>query len=270
MNLWSPTITEFPTTESTITLETRRLTVRQWGAGPPAIVILHDGLGSIEQWGQVPSAVAERTQLTVAAYDRSGHGQSTPVPSGPWPTDWLHREAEVLHDVLEHLGCEHPLVVGHSDGGSIALIHAATHGGEQATLTLAAHTWVEPVCFDAIETMRAASERIEHGLGRFHAHPAELFEAWSGVWTSPDFQRWDIRTLVGQIDRPVWIAQGTDDEYATPSHAVLSAEAVGSNARPLTLDGGRHLLHHHDPEMVIGLIVDFARELGANDSDAAG
>lgn len=244
--------------------------MHQWGAGPPSIVMLHDGLGSIEQWGLVPGTVAERTNLTVAAYDRSGHGQSTPVPSGPWPTDWLHQEADVLHDVLESLGCDQPLVVGHSDGGSIALIHAATHGGEQATLTLAAHTWVETICFDAIESMRAARDRFEKGLSRFHSHPAELFEAWSGVWTSSEFQRWDIRGVLGQIARPVRIAQGSDDEYATPSHATLSAEAIGSNARAVPLAGGRHLLHHHDPEMVVDLIADFVGELGATNSDATG
>ena len=222
------------------------ITTHTWGSGSPDIVMLHDGLGSIAQWGDVPERIAFETGVTVMAYDRPGHGRSEPVPDGPWPTEWLRHNADVLDELLTHHGAERPMLVGHSDGGSIAL-------------PIAAHTYVEPICSGAIVDMRANSDRIVSGLGRNHSHPAELFEAWSGVWVSDEFQSWDIRPELSAIDVPTIVAQGTNDEYATGAMVHDTVAAIGSNARAYFIADRGHLVHYEAPDPVVALAVVPAR-----------
>jgi pimeloyl-ACP methyl ester carboxylesterase len=239
---------------ATVAVGGDRLTVATWGPGRPSIVLLHDGLGSIGQWQEVPSGLAARTGRTVLAYDRAGHGRSTPVPVGAWPADWLRREADVLAGLLDALDIEDPVLVGHSDGGSVAAIHGALTRNRSPLVLLAAHTWVEPDTADEIGRMRAAPDRIVAGLARHHAAPRALFEAWSGVWTSAEFARWDIRPQVAAIAAPVLVVQGGADEYASPEHAEVTARAIGDNAQCLLLDGLGHLLHHEAPDVVIDVV----------------
>lgn len=232
------------------------LEVAVWGAGPPAIVLLHDGLGSIAQWRSVPGQLAARSGSAVLAYDRAGHGSSTPVPDGAWPPDWLHREAERLGGLLETAGAAHPLLVGHSDGGSIALLHAIDAGSSiRGVVGLAPHSWVEQVCVDAISDMRRRRAPVVTALGRHHRAPAELFEAWSGVWTGAAFRSWDIRPALSGVSTDVLVVQGSEDEYATADQAVQTADAVGPGARCRILPGSGHLLHHDDPATVLELVL---------------
>ncbi len=242
----------------TVSLDGAELRVAQWGAGPAEIVMLHDGLGSIDQWRSIPGQVAATAGRTVLAYDRPGHGDSTPVPGGPWPADWLHQEADRLARFLAAVDVDRPLLVGHSDGGSIALIHGASTGGRDLAgiLTLAAHTWVEQRCYQAIAEMRTAPDRFVAGLARAHANPAAIFEAWSGVWVSDEFGRWDIRPQLSSLACPTVVAQGRLDEYATEAHVTETVAAIGASARPLLLDGVGHLLHHQDPALVVDVIID--------------
>lgn len=233
------------------------VTVARWGDGPADILLLHDGLGSIAQWRGIPSQVAATTGKTVLAYDRPGHGHSTPVPTGPWPTDWLHLEADRLSRLVPKLDLvAEPMVVGHSDGGSIALLYAAGGGPMRGLLTLAAHSWVEQLCFDSIVGMRANTDAIVRGLGRDHPHPAEVFEAWSGVWVSDGFRTWDIRPMLATIACPTVVAQGARDEYASQAHGFETAAAIGDNAEATLLDGVGHLLHHQDPDLVVRVIAE--------------
>lgn len=228
------------------------------------VVLLHDGLGSITQWRSVPAHLAAATGRQVIAYDRPGHGTSTPVPTGAWPADWLHREADRLAALLDALELGPTHLVGHSDGGSIAALHAVAAAGTAgvASLTmLAAHAFVEPVCVDAIAAMRTSPAPVIAGLARAHAHPAEVFEAWSGVWVSDEFARWDVRTQLGCITCPTLVVQGTADEYATDEQATSTAAAIGENARCDLLDGMRHLLHHQDADRVVALLADWLAEL---------
>lgn len=240
----------------------RSLTTATWGQGRPEIVFLHDGLGSISQWRDVPAAVAERTGHTVMAYDRAGHGASTPVPTGAWRADWLHTEAVVLAELLESLAIERPLLVGHSDGSSIALIHAAAAGEPVLGLVaLAPHSWVEPVCVDAISAMRLAPAVIIAGLARHHADPVAIFEAWSGVWTSEEFGQWDIRDQLSSVAVPTLIVQGTADAYASSTHAAETARAIGDNAEHRLIDGLGHLLHHEDADLVVDTVAEFGASI---------
>lgn len=228
--------------------------VRSAGALGSPIVLLHDGLGSITQWRDVPARVAQRTGRSVLAYERPGHGTSTPVPTGPWPTRWLYHEADRLPVVLRALGVERPLVVGHSDGGSIALIAALAGLDAERVVAIAAHTWVESICRESIVGMRENRDAIVGGLARFHEHPEAVFEAWSGVWVSEEFGRWDLRPDLAALEIPTVIAQGDADEYATAAMVTDTVTAIGSNARGVFIPGGRHIVHHHDPDAVVDLV----------------
>ena len=231
------------------------INTQTWGDGAPEIVLLHDGLGSITQWGDVPERIAAETGATVMAYERPGHGTSEPIPNGPWPTEWLRDNAELLADVLAHHGAERPMLVGHSDGGSIALLYASMYP-VSGVASIAAHTFVEPICSGAIVEMRAKTAGIVWGLARHHAHPAELFEAWSGVWVSDEFQAWDIRPELSAITVPTIVAQGTNDEYATDVMVHDTVAAIGSNARALFFADRGHLVHYEDPDPVVALAVN--------------
>ena len=243
-----------------------QLTTKTWGEGSPEIIFLHDGLGSIAQWRDVPGAVAAATGRTVMAYDRAGHGASKPTPSGPWPADWLHHEAEVLSEVLNSAGADKPLLVGHSDGGSIALVyaasrHASDRNAARGVLSLAAHAYVETVTVDAIKGLRANTAAVTGALGRHHNEPEAIFEAWSGVWVGDDFAPWDIRTLLADVEMPVLAVQGDADEYASPDHVAEIAAAIGPNSTSRLVPGIRHLMHHDDPDLVVDLVVEMAAEL---------
>lgn len=232
-----------------------------WGDGRADIVMLHDGLGSIAQWRDVPGAIHNATGRTVLAYDRAGHGTSTPVPTGPWPVDWLHQEAELLAELLDLRAVDRPLLVGHSDGGSIALLTAAGGRSLRGVVTLAAHAYVEEVCVERIRSMRGEAEGWVARLGRVHDEPAAVFEAWSGVWTSEAFRAWDVRPDLHAIECPSMIVQGLDDEYGTPEQAWSTAAAIGDNGTCVLLPGLGHLLHHEAPERIVQIVRGFERSL---------
>jgi pimeloyl-ACP methyl ester carboxylesterase len=240
-----------------------RLRTATWGEGRASIVLLHDGLGSIGQWRDVPSEIHRETGATVMAYERAGHGASRPAPTGSWPADWLHREAAVLNDLLGALDIEAPTLVGHSDGGSIALIHAANGVACQGVIALAGHTWVEGICVESIQAMRAGRAHFINALGRHHDAPDAVFEAWSGGWVSDDFAFWDIRPLIGAIDCPVIVVQGTRDEYATDAQLTETVTAIGANAEMHRVEGGRHVLHQTRPDLVTALVAAFYDQHGA-------
>lgn len=231
-----------------------------WGDGPPEIVLLHDGLGSIVQWGEVPRRIAGETGATVMAYDRPGHGRSVPAPRGPWPTEWLRHNAVLLDGLLADHQVERPMLVGHSDGGSVALLYSSAYADRvRGVVSIAAHSFVEPICSGAIVDMRADSDRIVRGLGRAHAHPAELFEAWSGVWVSDDFRSWDIRPELSAISAPTVVAQGTEDAYATDAMVHDTVAAIGDDATAHFIANHGHLVHYEDPDPVVALAADHWR-----------
>lgn len=238
------------------------LDVATWGDPAPTVVFAHEGLGSIGQWRDVPARVAESGHLGVLAYNRAGHGASEPVPAGPWPADWMSREAVVLGALVERC-CNGPVrLVGHSDGATIALLCAAQRP-ELVTdvVSLAAHSWVETKCVAAIRALRSDPADLLDGLARYHDHPAALFAAWSGAWVSDAFADWDIRPQLADVAAPTLIAQGVDDAYATQAMATDTAAAIGPNARARIVEGAGHLLHRDVP----GLVVDWAlRGAGAD------
>jgi pimeloyl-ACP methyl ester carboxylesterase len=228
------------------------LDVATWGPAPPTVVFAHEGLGSIGQWRDVPARVAREGRLGVLAYNRAGHGTSGPVPTGPWPPDWMSREAVVLGRLVEHC-CDGPVrLVGHSDGATIALLCAALRPGLVTdVVSLAAHSWVEPKCVEAIRALRVNPDGLLAGLARYHAHPAAVFAAWSGAWVGDEFTAWDIRPQLTAVAAPTLVVQGVEDAYATEAMATGTAAAIGPNARVQLIPGAGHMLHREVPGRVV-------------------
>jgi pimeloyl-ACP methyl ester carboxylesterase len=195
----------------------------------PSLVLLHEGLGSARLWRGFPDRLARATGRRTIAFSRHGHGDSDPPPKPRTPA-FMHEEAlEVLPEVLRHLEIEAPVLVGHSDGASIALIHAAHHRVE-GVVAIAPHVFVEHLC---LEEIRRARERYANGdlrerMARHHRDPDAAFFGWNDVWLHPDFMRWSIIEEIPRIDSPLLLIQGERDEYGTL--AQLDAIQQGANA----------------------------------------
>jgi pimeloyl-ACP methyl ester carboxylesterase len=185
------------------------------------IVFLHEGLGSVAMWREWPQSVCEATGRAGIVYSRRGYGGSDPVPDvrgrGRLGVDYMHREArEVLPALLESLGIERPVLVGHSDGGSIALLHAADFP-VSACVVMAPHVIVEDKSVRAIEEARAAFESggLRERLGRYHCDVDGAFWQWNDIWLDPAFRAFDIRAECRRITAPVLAIQGEEDPYGT-------------------------------------------------------
>jgi pimeloyl-ACP methyl ester carboxylesterase len=166
----------------------------------------------------------------------------------------MSREAEVLSELIGLFGSPPVRLVGHSDGGTIALLCAARHPHLVSdVLALAPHSWVEPKCVEAIRAIRHTRESVVPALARYHDHAAELFEAWSGAWTMPEFASWDVRPQIAAINCPVSVVQGENDEYATERMAWCTARAIGPTAEVVVVPGCRHAIHRHEPDLVVQL-----------------
>lgn len=241
-----------------------RLEHRWWGSGAdggPVLVLLHEGLGSVDQWKDLPVDMAAATGLPVFAYSRQGYGRSTPLGE-PRAPDYMHHEALlVLPRVLEAAGIDDPILVGHSDGASIALIHAgAGAGAARAIVTVAAHIYVEQVCVDHIAAMRRPGEdrdELVERLGRYHRDPEATFAGWSDIWVSPDFRTWDIRPHLAGIECPVLVVQGCDDPFNTVAMVDGIVAGVAGPAEPLLVPDCGHVVHRDQPELVVTAVARF-------------
>ncbi|WP_237017362.1 alpha/beta fold hydrolase [Gordonia zhenghanii] len=223
----------------------------------PTIVFLHEGLGSVGQWGRLPSLVGRATGMRVLVYSRHGYGGS--AGDGPTGADYLHREAlDVLPEVLACLDIDAPILVGHSDGASIAAIHASAHRVRAAVL-IAPHVVVEDATRSGIrDTAAHFADRVRPKLAVFHDEPDSLFDRWSGVWLSDEFAAFDLTGLLPDIGAPLLVVQGVHDEYGTPVHADIVAEHASGSVQIRLLEGHGHHPHLHDPEAIAALIADFA------------
>lgn len=234
-----------------------QLAAAVWGAGAPSIVLLHDGLGSLAQWRGVPAMLAARTGRAVAAYERAGHGESTPVPTGGWPARWHRHEAEVLERVMAHLAMSERIVVGHSDGATIGFEHAMLGHHQDMLVAIASHSFLEDVALETCRSLWANADRVAARLAASHEHPRAVVEAWCKGWMSPAMADYDLRPELGSLEHPVLIAQGELDEYATTDQAITTAAAIGPNAELHLEPGVRHLWHHDDPNGFVELVAEF-------------
>lgn len=228
-------------------------------ADGPVLVFLHEALGCDSMWKGVPTALSDATRLPFLTYDRLGHGRSGPLP-GPRDERYLEVEAyEVLPAVLEASGVTDPILVGHSDGGTIALMYASRRR-VRAVVAEAAHVFVEEVTLAGI---RAAVETwdttdLDSRLARHHGDKtAALFRAWAETWLSEPFRSWNVESCLAGVAAPVLVVQGADDEYGTLRQVEAIAGGVSGPSRTLLVPGCRHIPHLQAPDTVLPAIADF-------------
>lgn len=234
-------------------------------AGPadqPTLVFLHEGLGSVALWRDWPQSLCAQLGCPGLVYSRQGYGQSDPRPdvrgSGRLQPDYMHHEAlQVLPELLRQSGIERPVLVGHSDGGTIALLHAAHHP-VAACIVMAPHVVVEDISVHAITAARQAYEEgpLRARLTPFHADVDGAFWQWNDAWLNPAFRDYDIRQEISAITSPLMAIQGEDDAYGTMTQIDDIAAAV-PHAQLLKLPQCGHSPHKDQPEAVARAIEAF-------------
>ena len=229
----------------------------------PALVFLHEGLGSVGLWRDFPARVAAATGRCVLVYSRFGHGDSDPLATPRTPR-FMHEEAlETLPALLDRFDLRGPVLIGHSDGASIALIHAGTAGRPVSGLALLApHVFVEDVSIEGIEAARQAFAETDlpARMARHHRDAEATFRAWNDAWLAPEFRSWNIEDVLGGIACPVLVVQGTQDQYGTLAQVAAIERGVRGPFRRLVLDVG-HAPHLEAPEETLAAIVDLVGSL---------
>jgi pimeloyl-ACP methyl ester carboxylesterase len=250
---------------SSLTVSRRRLGYRVMNEDGrrPTVVFLHEGLGSIELWRGFPDDVVEATGHRGLMYSRYGHGWSDSA-SEPRPIDFVTREAlDVLPEVLDQLDVHCPVLVGHSDGASIALEYAAHHR-VTALVLLAPHVFVEATGLEAIAgiTRRFADGKLAMKMAKYHRDAASTFWAWSDVWLDPDFASWNMEHMLPRIDCPTLLIQGTDDEYGSMAQIDAIERQIAGPVERVELDECGHSPHLSQSEATRKVTVRFIRRTG--------
>ena len=226
------------------------------------MVLLHEGLGSTAMWKGFENALAQATASRVLVYSRPGYGQSTPRASDEhWEPDFMHRQAlAVLPALLDVLEVQHPVtLVGHSDGGSIALIAAAAFRERiKGVVTLAPHTHVEDICITAIDGLDQAYTQggLRASLARYHADPDSAFHGWRNAWLNPAFRAWTLHDEVQRIRCPMLAMQGLDDNYGTLAQ-IHGIQQRAPQTQLLELPQCGHSPHRDQPRAVLQAIAAF-------------
>jgi pimeloyl-ACP methyl ester carboxylesterase len=234
----------------------------------PTLVFLHEGLGSVGLWRDFPDKVSRRLGMPGLVYSRYGYGGSDGL-TGKRTARFMHEEAlEVLPRLLDQLAIEAPLLVGHSDGASIALIHAAASGRPVRGLVLMApHVFVEPICVESIAKIRGTyfeKPDLRQRLTKYHAHVDDAFLGWADAWLLPEFRDWSIEEMLGGVTRPVLVMQGRDDEYGTLEQLDRVERGVKGPVTRLVLDECGHSPHRDQETAVIDAITTFASAIQYN------
>ena len=214
-------------------------------------------------WRDFPARLAAATGCRTLVYSRYGYGQSD-VLVKPFGTDYMHREArETLPELLAALDLGNPVLVGHSDGGSIALIHAGGAGRNVAGLILMApHVFVEDISIASIAQAKVAFETTDLGqkLGKYHRDPVKTFRGWNDIWLHPAFRAWTIEGLVRDVRCPILAIQGEDDEYGTMDQVERIAR-LAPDVELVRLADCRHSPHRDQPDAVLEALVRFVDRL---------
>ncbi|MEN6467078.1 MAG: alpha/beta hydrolase [Syntrophaceae bacterium] len=259
-------IKDFPVEDFFIRAAGRRLQARRLGRHNkgPALVFLHEGLGSIAQWRDFPELLCRKAGLPGLIYDRLGYGGSEPI-NEKRRVEYLHEEALAsLPEVLQKCHVGKALFVGHSDGGSIALLFAAVHPERTAgVITEAAHVFVEDVTVDGIRAAVALYERgdLKEKLARYHAGNTEgAFRGWADTWLAPEFRNWNIEEYLSSIHAPLLAIQGCNDPYGTPAQVKSIVSRVNGPARGLIIPGCGHIPHIQAKQRVLSEMAEFVLE----------
>ena len=238
----------------------------EWvGEGSAQLVFLHEGLGSIQQWRDFPAKVAAAAGCRALLYDRYGYGQSDVLAEPRRTVRFMHDEALVaLPEILSGLKMQSPILVGHSDGASIALIYAGAGHAVRGVVAMAPHVFIEPICLSSIRsaTQTFESTDLAQKLGRYHRDARKTFYGWADVWLDADFNGWDIRDdYLPGVRCPVLAIQGHDDEYGTMAQLDEIEARVAGPCTLLKLDHCGHSPFRDRPAEVISSIGSFVKDL---------
>jgi pimeloyl-ACP methyl ester carboxylesterase len=239
-----------------VELETREIAGEE-----PALVLLHEGLGSVGLWREFPQRLAADTGRRALMYSRAGHGFSD-VATVPRTPRFMHDEAlDVLPGVLDAAGVRDPILVGHSDGASIALIHAAAHP-VHALVLLAPHVFVEDLSVASIAEARDAFETtgLRERMARHHRDAEATFRLWNDIWLAPEFRDWNIEDVLPSVTAPVLLIQGEHDQYGTLAQVETVRDGVAGPAELVVLDA-RHAPHLDAPEETLAAAAAFIRRV---------
>src|SRR5215467_4516410 len=239
----------------------QRLEYRMIGPRPdaaPTLVVLHEGLGSVGLWGDFPAQLAAATGAGVFVYSRAGYGRSSPVTL-PRPLDYMQREAlDVLPKLLETIGFRRGLLIGHSDGGSIATIYAGSVQDHRirGLVLIAPHFFVEDVSVASIAEARDAYAKtdLREKLARWHADVDNAFRGWNDAWLDPGFRKTDITEPLAYIRVPILLVQGEDDQYGTVKQIEVAREECYCPVEVALLPGVRHAPHREASALLLDTV----------------
>ncbi len=233
--------------------------------GGPALVFLHEGLGSIGQWRDFPAKLAAATGCRALVYDRYGYGQSEVLEEPRRTVRFMHDEALLfLPEIRERLKIQDCILVGHSDGASIALIHAGAGHAARGVAVMAPHVFIEPICLSSIEKAKQTFETTDlaQKLARYHRDARKTFYGWAEVWTEDNFRRWDIREeYLAGIEVPVLAIQGYGDEYGTMAQLDDIARTVSGPCELLKLEDCGHAPFRDQPGRTLAALTGFIDKL---------
>ncbi len=259
--------------QTDVVVDGRRLEVRvveptpgQERAAPlePSIVLLHEGLGSVALWKSFPDRLSDRTGRRVYAYSRFGYGRSD-VLEERRELGYMHREGEiVLPELLSRLGIARPILFGHSDGASIALIYAGAHPHAVSALVLEApHVFVEECTVTSIQAAAVAFRETElpKRLARYHTDAERTFWGWNDIWLDPRFRAWNIEPYLAAVRCPVLLIQGEDDEYGTAAQLQAISTQIPAT-EIVTFDHCAHSPHRDQEQATLEATASFLRNVG--------
>ncbi len=232
------------------------------------IVLLHEGLGSVSAWADFPDRLAFETGRRVLAHDRAGYGRSGPHPP-PWSPRFMHDEAGALSLLLRAEQIERPLLVGHSDGATVALLYPAMRNSVAGVagpaplgiVSMSAHAFVEDICVREILRLRANDAMaLRKALARRHDRPDDVFEGWSEVWTSARFRDWTIDDDLAAVVCPILLIQGSKDTYSAGGQLERIEASVNGLVDTLWLECD-HWPHREATEDVLAAIGAFCHRV---------
>jgi len=232
----------------------------------PVLVFLHEGLGCIQLWRDFPQAICQKLGMRGFIYSRAGYGNSSPCEL-PRSISYMHDEAiDVLPQVLDKAGIENAILVGHSDGGSIALIYGGTctTSRVKAIITLAAHVFSERQVYSAFVSARSSYQAgdLRARLQKYHGSNVDnAFWGWLNVWMTPEFESWNLEEFLPAIDLPAKIIQGVNDEYGTVSQVKAIIKGIGPNAASHMIPDCGHSPHLQQRAKTMEVICDFVKGL---------
>jgi pimeloyl-ACP methyl ester carboxylesterase len=231
----------------------------------PTLVFLHEGLGSVALWKNFPAEVVAATGCSALVYSRYGYGKSDRLTSSR-NVDYMHREAlDVLPDVLDQLGINFPVLIGHSDGASIALIHAGEgRRPVRGLVAMAPHVFVEDITVASIAEARTTFQTsdLPQKLGRYHDDVVSAFVGWNDIWLHPEFRRWNIEEYLPGVHCQVLLIQGEDDQYGTAAQVETIARQVSGTVETVMLPNCAHSPHQSpQKDATIAAIASFVGDL---------